>query len=112
MVYLRSPGFAVPDGETALTSRLGVTFDDGREVTIIAGIAPSGANTVTFTGVGVKTTTAFVTDGRLTHGGRLHQSQPLEWFKHSMTTATHCSRWSRSPLTACQPPSKLAELGS
>jgi hypothetical protein len=59
-----SHGFTVPDGEIALTSRLSVTFDDGKEYTIIAGIAPSSANTVTFTGVGVETTTAFVTNGR------------------------------------------------
>ena len=48
----------------ALTSRLSVSFDDGKEFTVIAGTAPSGANTVTFTGDGVETTTAFVTDGR------------------------------------------------
>jgi hypothetical protein len=61
---VRWPGSTVPDGEMALTSRQSVTFDDGRQFTIVAGIAPSGANTVTFTGVGVETTTAFVTDGR------------------------------------------------
>lgn len=38
--------------------------DSGREFTIIAGIAPTGANTATFTGDGVETTTAFVTGGR------------------------------------------------
>jgi hypothetical protein len=59
-----SPGFTVSDGEMALTSRLSVTFDDGKEFTIIAGIAPASASAVTFTGVGVETTTAFVTDGR------------------------------------------------
>ena len=61
---LISPGFSVPEGQMALTSRVSVTFDDGREFTVIAGIAPAGANTVTFTGNGVETTTAFVTDGR------------------------------------------------
>ena len=59
-----SPGFTVPEGQMALTSRLSVTFDDGKEFTIIAGIAPAGANTVTFTGNSVETTTAYVTDGR------------------------------------------------
>ena len=59
-----SRGFTVPEGQMALTSRLSVTFDDGKEFTIIAGIAPAGAHTVTFTGNSVETTTAYVTDGR------------------------------------------------
>ena len=59
-----SPGFTVPDGEMALTSRLSVSFDDGKEFTVIAGTAPPAANTVTFTGDGIETTTALVTDGR------------------------------------------------
>lgn len=63
-IDLISPGFSVPEGQMALTSRVSVTFDDGREFTVIAGIAPAGASTVTFTGNGVETTTAFVTDGR------------------------------------------------
>lgn len=61
-----SPASVVPAGEIVLTTRMSVSFDDGREFTMISGVAPTGATTVILDGPGVEPTTAFVDHGRFT----------------------------------------------